>query len=1115
MRKRLGRRVARFLIWGLVLCFCSLAGGLWFAYWYITDSDTIARVIREYAVQYLPKAILEPGRIRPSLFRGEIVFHDVKLRQAIDGSLFETLRLAFLQLKVNPRKLAEGVFEPREVLVGQPTLRLRARRDGTWNLQGLIADPWPGPWIKTPPITIHNGTVELYPCEDPASNPIRPAPAPAATLTTSNTTHAVSDRAAVKAPVVGGAVDPSPAILRDVTLTIEPIAGDPGSLKFEGSARGDGFERLMLTGSINLKNGDIELSGELRGLLLSENLRRRLPPGLRPTVQALALNVGVIDLEVHRLGYNPAKPQGARFEYNISARIRDGVWECPDLPFFVNDLTADVSIEDRVLKIKHARGSNGNTILDVSGWVALDEFKRGPMNLHVNLDDLELDDRLRNRTPDDYKDLWDLFKPRGRVNIAIDVARKRAGAALEWSARVKCRDIAAEYRHFPYALDHLTGLLTFEKGLLTVDLKSLSGPPLWIAGKIRNPGDGAVVQLEIKAESLAINDAIKKAMPPNVRKVVNEFNASGLVNARASVVRKPVSGPRARPEGDIKIDAEIDLTERCEITWVGLPYPVRNLKGRLEIHPDRWTFKNVTGSNGEAKIWASGSVLVDPRLPKLPGGQDPLKIDVVLQARNLPFTGELQKALPKAWKKTWPRINPSGACNVDAKVHVAPGTPERTEIKITPLPESHLRLLITRSPQPGIDPGGTFELPLDDVSGQFVFYNRVVTMNDVQCSFRGAPVGFASGTVLLEDSGRFNLNVLGLWFEGLRFDLDLRNKMPPLMAQLARKLDGGGSFQARGDLQIGWSGIERELAWCKWQNVRVVFIDNAVRTAIPVEHIQGQLENVSGWSNGMVLEVEGMMDLESVSFMGQQLTQLVSPFHLKNGLTTLDKIHGHFLGGELVGDEPCTISVDVTPRYHAALSLRGAQLEEYARTISGRQSYRGTIDAKVVLDGQGSDVRSIHGGGEAHISQGDLGELPAVLRLASLLNSVPNIATPVSERPRTPGKTAFDSADVSFTVTSGMTRLDRIKFTGNAFSLQGAGTLDTQGSMDLRLNVLWGRDRFHIPLVSDFARRASTPFFIVRIKGTPSNLQRELVSLPPVSEALKSFGRSRSDTQPQ
>jgi hypothetical protein len=160
---RFGRRVARFLFWGLVLCFSSLAGGLWFAYWYITDSETISRIIRQHAVRYLPNTMLDPGRVRPDIRAGELVLHDLKLRQRIDGDTFETLRIAFLSLQVNARKLAAGKFEPSKIIIGQPTLRLRAKKDGKWNVQGLLADPWPGPWIETPPIQIRNGTVELYP----------------------------------------------------------------------------------------------------------------------------------------------------------------------------------------------------------------------------------------------------------------------------------------------------------------------------------------------------------------------------------------------------------------------------------------------------------------------------------------------------------------------------------------------------------------------------------------------------------------------------------------------------------------------------------------------------------------------------------------------------------------------------------------------------------------------------------------------------------------------------------------------------------------------------------------------------------------------------------------
>ena len=213
----------------------------------------------------------------------------------------------------------------------------------------------------------------------------------------------------------------------------------------------------------------------------------------------------------------------------------------------------------------------------------------------------------------------------------------------------------------------------------------------------------------------------------------------------------------------------------------------------------------------------------------------------------------------------------------------------------------------------------------------------------------------------------------------------------------------------------------------------------------------------------------------------------------------------------MLGEDPCSISLDATPRYHVALSLSGARLEEYARTISGRQSYRGNIDARIAIDGSGSDVRSISGRGEAHISQGDLGELPAVLRLASVINSVPTMSIVSEDRSRAARKTVFDSANVIFTVSNGHTTFDSIKFTGNAFSLMGRGTLDPQANMDLRLNLLWGRDRFHVPLVSDFARRASSPFFIARVTGTPSNFKLMLEPLPPVGEALRALNRTRTD----
>ena len=112
---------------------------------------------------------------------------------------------------------------------------------------------------------------------------------------------------------------------------------------------------------------------------------------------------------------------------------------------------------------------------------------------------------------------------------------------------------------------------------------------------------------------------------------------------------------------------------------------------------------------------------------------------------------------------------------------------------------------------------------MENVHGRFVFDNGKVTMNDVNFKFRGAPVQFSRGTVFLEDTGQFDLAVKTSGSRTIRFDLDLRKKMPPLMAQFALRLDDGQTFRARGDLQIGWSGVAGEPAWCKWKNTLVVF----------------------------------------------------------------------------------------------------------------------------------------------------------------------------------------------------------------------------------------------------------------------------------------------------
>ena len=89
-RMRLGRRLAKVLIWGLVLIVLITAGAAWFAYALVTDSETAERLIKAQAARFLPRSIVEMGRINIGILKGEVTVSHFHVLQRIDGQSFLT-----------------------------------------------------------------------------------------------------------------------------------------------------------------------------------------------------------------------------------------------------------------------------------------------------------------------------------------------------------------------------------------------------------------------------------------------------------------------------------------------------------------------------------------------------------------------------------------------------------------------------------------------------------------------------------------------------------------------------------------------------------------------------------------------------------------------------------------------------------------------------------------------------------------------------------------------------------------------------------------------------------------------------------------------------------------
>ena len=245
------------------------------------------------------------------------------------------------------------------------------------------------------------------------------------------------------------------------------------------------------------------------------------------------------------------------------------------------------------------------------------------------------------------------------------------------------------------------------------------------------------------------------------------------------------------------------------------------------------------------------------------------------------------------------------------------------------------------------------------------------------------------------------------------------------MAQLAGRLDDGNPFTVKGNLGLGWSGQVGQPAWCRWDRAMVIFNNNSIQADLAAEEHAGADRSRPGFFNGKDFEVHGVLNLDSVNVMGQQITKFESPLHVAEGRAGLEDIRGSLLGGTISGR--VELSLDATPstprRSNCRRPTSSATLRPPGQAIVQRPARRPDRPER-----PGPRPAYPAGDRRVYVTKGDLGTLPIYLRLVNILR-LPSAT-----------KSAFDSADVAISIRNGESYLDPIQFTGNAFSLHGRGT---------------------------------------------------------------------------
>ena len=187
-------------------------------------------------------------------------------------------------------------------------------------------------------------------------------------------------------------------------------------------------------------------------------------------------------------------------------------------------------------------------------------------------------------------------------------------------------------------------------------------------------------------------------------------------------------------------------------------------------------------------------------------------------------------------------------------------------------------------------------------------------------------------------------------------------------------------------------------------------------------------------------EGEAVLRIESARIAGLTVEALVVPIALGDGILRAGPIEGSAYGGRL------TAAVSVRTRPPVMLEGRahfeGVRLERLHADLGGGPDLRGIAGLDLEFQSRSSSFRDFTAAGTATVCEGDLGELPPIANLPALFASL--LPGP-TEKPK------FERADVAFVVEDEVLRADSLRLSGPLFDLDGFGTLDFQGKVDLTL----------------------------------------------------------------
>ncbi len=946
----------------------------------------------------------------------------------------------FVKCDTDLLKLVEPQLELEHLTFRRAVLRLTRRPDGTWSGARLL--PLPQFSAKPPVATIENATVEIF---DPTKNP-------------SSTLR-----------------------LRDANCHLKPVAGAAPNaqgkvpMQLTGFATGDHFRQLGIDATFDPSGAAWQMSGNVDALEISSDAVRSLPGNLPSQCGALeALRAQTV--ANFKVRYDPRLTPA--FDFEVRGKLQRGRLDDPRLPYPLTEMRAEFHCDSKGCAVKELTARSGQATLRLKahrkGYDAL-----SPLELQASARGLMLDARLLDILPERLKVEWHRFLPSGEVDLDANVAFD--GKTWLPDVYCKCLNASFSYHKFPYRLERARGTIELKQGLLKTNLVAATdSAELRLVSEFQilpTPGPG---WLEVRGDALRFDEKLLRAMSGPSSAIVRSLNPYGKFNLVGRFWREA--------DGIEHRDLAINLSQ-CALRFDKFPYPLDNIRGTIEMHDGAWTFHDLHGANGTARVACSGQLL-----PSDSG-----------QHLALRFTGtqvlleeELRDALSPAGQQLWNALKPQGSIDVETEVRFDTGNP-------------NVGLWVRAEPNGqsvSIDPA-PFPYRLDKMSGVFVLDEGKVMLQGLRGEHGRTRVS-ANGGCDLHPDGGWHLKLENMSVDRLWIDRDLIQAVPTKLRKTLADLRATGAVNLRGSFELASNGNSVAPLASGW-DVQIDLQQNNADLGVWLENMTGGLHLV-GNACGDQFRCRGQVQLDSVAYKDIQFTELQGPLWLDETRLLLGfwadrlleaKPERH-LTARLYGGT-CNldgwVQLGSQPKYEFQAQLAGGDLARWKQeTLGGHQRLSGEMQGQVAIRGEGRSLNNLGGRGSLELRNADIYELNFMVALLKILSI------------RAPDATAFTSSDIKFRIEGEHIYVDTIDFNGDAVSLLGKGEIDFNKQVHLTFHAMVGQEGKKLPMVKNVLGGASQQLMLIHADGQLDSPVMSREAFPVVNQALQTL---QTGIQPQ